>query len=240
MRLIGHRGARGEAPENTLGGFRYLHQLGVRAVEFDVRMLKDGTLAVIHDDNLMRTAGIPVHLNTLGQADLFRHHAAFHWSQWPDLEPIPTLSQTLLTLDGFEHIEVELKAVDDLSQAYQLVERTLRALSSWRDCVVITSFDLKILQALQHTRTPIRRGLLIEQETADDPIDVALRLGCSQIGLADELCHARRLEQMHAQELKCSVWTVNDIDRARQLAYWGVDGLITDYPKRMIGARIGT
>ncbi len=37
MRIIGHRGARGEAPENTLGGFEYLKQLGVRAVEFDVR-----------------------------------------------------------------------------------------------------------------------------------------------------------------------------------------------------------
>ena len=52
MRIIGHRGARGEAPENTLGGFRYLHQLGGRAVEFDVRQLQDDQLIVIHDDNL--------------------------------------------------------------------------------------------------------------------------------------------------------------------------------------------
>ena len=55
MRIIGHRGARGEAPENTLGGFRYLHDLGVRAVEFDVRQLQDGQLIVIHDDNFERT-----------------------------------------------------------------------------------------------------------------------------------------------------------------------------------------
>ena len=42
MRIIGHRGARGEAPENTLGGFQYIHDLGIRAVEFDVRQLKIG------------------------------------------------------------------------------------------------------------------------------------------------------------------------------------------------------
>ena len=53
MRIIGHRGARGEAPENTLGGFRYLHNLGVRAVEFDVRQLKDDQLVVIHDDDFV-------------------------------------------------------------------------------------------------------------------------------------------------------------------------------------------
>ena len=41
MKIIGHRGARGEAPENTLGGFQYIHDIGIRAVEFDVRQLKD-------------------------------------------------------------------------------------------------------------------------------------------------------------------------------------------------------
>ena len=51
MRIIGHRGARGEAPENTLGGFEYLKQLGVRAVEFDVRQLKDATTVIMHDDS---------------------------------------------------------------------------------------------------------------------------------------------------------------------------------------------
>ena len=44
MKIIGHRGARGEAPENTLGGFQYIHDLGIRAVEFDVRQLKDHEL----------------------------------------------------------------------------------------------------------------------------------------------------------------------------------------------------
>lgn len=50
MRIIGHRGARGEAPENTLGGFQYIQDLGIRAVEFDVRQLKDDALIIMHDD----------------------------------------------------------------------------------------------------------------------------------------------------------------------------------------------
>ena len=47
MRIIGHRGARGEAPENTLAGFQYIHDLGIRAVEFDVRQLKDDELIIM-------------------------------------------------------------------------------------------------------------------------------------------------------------------------------------------------
>ena len=55
MRLIGHRGARGEAPENTLSGFRYLRRLGVHAVELDILVSADGELVVIHDGFLDRT-----------------------------------------------------------------------------------------------------------------------------------------------------------------------------------------
>lgn len=55
MRLIGHRGAR--SPENTLGGFQHIIALGLTAVEFDVRLLQDHQLAVIHDDNFLRTSG---------------------------------------------------------------------------------------------------------------------------------------------------------------------------------------
>ncbi len=51
MRIIGHRGARREAPENTLGGFQHIKNLGIRGVEFDIRQLQDQELVVIHDDN---------------------------------------------------------------------------------------------------------------------------------------------------------------------------------------------
>lgn len=51
MRIIGHRGARKEAPENTLGGFQHIKNLGIRGVEFDIRQLQDEELVVIHDDN---------------------------------------------------------------------------------------------------------------------------------------------------------------------------------------------
>jgi glycerophosphoryl diester phosphodiesterase len=79
MRIIGHRGARGEAPENTLGGFQYIHDLGIRAVEFDVRQLKDHELIIMHDDNMLRTTGIDQALYPLSSTQLDSYNQAHIW-----------------------------------------------------------------------------------------------------------------------------------------------------------------
>ena len=95
MRIIGHRGARGEAPENTLGGFRYLHNLGVRAVEFDVRQLKDDQLVVIHDDDFVRTTGKLQHVEScnLHEAQQFDHR--HQWHAWAFEEYTPSLPHVM-------------------------------------------------------------------------------------------------------------------------------------------------
>ena len=87
MRIIGHRGARGEAPENTLGGFQYIHDLGIRAVEFDVRQLKDHELIIMHDDNMLRTTGIDQALYPLNSTELDTYNQAHIWLDWKSKVP---------------------------------------------------------------------------------------------------------------------------------------------------------
>ena len=242
MRLIGHRGARGEAPENTLGGFAYLQALGIRAVELDVRRIADGTLVVIHDDCLSRTTGEAFPVARLQQQHLRQHNHCLNWPDWPSPEPTPTLDQVLGLLEEFEHIELELKPVSSETQANLLVNQVLDQVRGWQDTVVLTSFDPRILRALQRSGTALRRGLLLERwgdlptDQGQAKIELAQRLGCVQMGLHDPLCSGRVVDAIHQAELSCSEWTVNDPDRAHQLGYWGVDGLITDYPQRMLAA----
>lgn len=240
MQLIGHRGARGEAPENTLGGFRYLSQLGLRGVEFDVRMLADGTLVVLHDDNLLRTAGIDLPLRDFSRAELMQLDQRQGWPTWPDAEPVALLSDVLLVLTHFDHIEIEVKAVHDLISAHALVGRLLDQIRGFRDRVTVTSFDLNVLRALQMSRAPVRRGLLIEQRLPDNLIDLIQGLGCVHLGIQDSLCSITLVESLQKNEIYCSVWTVNNIDRALQLNYWGVDGLITDVPSTMLQHHVAT
>lgn len=239
MQLIGHRGARREAPENTLGGFAYLAQLGLRAVEFDVRQLHDDTLMVIHDADLLRTAGQATSVYELSQADLLDLDQRQGWPDWQHAEPVADLWQVLAELQDFNHIEIEIKAVDSTQQASRLIQHLLPLLHAC-PTASITSFDLKILQAVQEQAPEQKRGLLIEMPLPTHGIiEMAQQLGCQRVGIKDSLCSAELIDTLHAAQLACSVWTVNDLERAKQLQDWGADGLITDVPSQMLAAHIG-
>ena len=233
MIIIGHRGARGEAPENTLGGFQYIHDLGIRAVEFDVRQLKDGELIIMHDDNFLRTTGADQALYDLNSQQLEAYNQAHIWMDW-EKQLTPTLRQTLSMIHDFEHIEVEVKAVATMTEAEKLVVELQKQLHGYEQTAVITSFDLKIHQALKQQYSIFKRGLLVEDDIKYQALEQALELGCCQIGWMNQLATDEMIQATQHAHLKVSVWTVNDVERAKHLQSLGIDGLITDFPKMML------
>jgi glycerophosphoryl diester phosphodiesterase len=234
MQIIGHRGARGEAPENTLGGFAHLRDLGVLAVEFDVRQLADGELVVIHDENLLRTAGVDAVIEDLHQAQLPAINQTQGWPDWPQPEPLASLMQVMQSCRDFSHIEVEIKAVADQAAAERMVQALARQLAEFKTQVTITSFDLKILQALHTQDSDFKRGLLVELPFAEYAIQMAKDLDCQRIGWKNELVDAAIIASSQRAGLEVSVWTVNDVSRARWLQAQGIHGLITDHPQLML------
>ena len=233
MKIIGHRGARGEAPENTLAGFQYLHDLGIHAVEFDVRQLKDAELVIMHDDNFLRTTGIDKNLYECSSTELEAYNQAYIWMDW-DKQITPTLSDALHIMQDFNHLEVEVKAVETMADAEKLVLALEQQLQGFEKTAVITSFDLKIHHALKQMNSKFQRGLLVENDIQLKAIDQALELECGQIGWMNQLATPELIRATQQEKLKISVWTVNSIDRAKQLRDLGIDGLITDFPKLML------
>lgn len=234
MQIIGHRGARGEAPENTLGGFQYIQDLGIRAVEFDVRQLKDDALIIMHDDQFIRTTGQEHALYDCLSTELSPFNQAHIWQDWPNIEVTPSLSDTLKIIQNFNHIEVEVKAVSTQAQADHLIEHLQVALQGFEHSAVITSFDTKIHHALQQQNSIFKRGLLIEDDLQHQAIEQALELACCQIGWMNQLATDEIIKATHAANLKISVWTVNNVERAIHLRDMGIEGLITDFPKMML------
>lgn len=234
MQIIGHRGARGEAPENTLGGFQYLRDLGIRAVEFDVRQLQDDNLYIIHDDNFLRTSGQEQSVYQCPIEDFAKFNLCQGWDNWHQTEYLATLSQVMNSIRDFDHIEVEVKAVTTPANAEHLVSALEIILLPYRQQVTITSFDLKILQALKDRHSVFNRGLLVEIPIGEHAIDIAYQYHCNRIGWKDALVNQTLIELSQQANLKTSVWTVNDVERAKQLQDWNIDGLITDYPKLML------
>jgi len=227
--IYGHRGARGEAPENTLVSFQACLAQGVTRCELDLHLSQDGELMVIHDPTLKRTTGRKGKVAEHQAADLVTYDARFALADWPQRAPIPRLSQLFEQCD-FEHWQLEVKsaskeramrtvlAIRELAQRHQLTER-----------ITVTSSSRTVLKALQQFSPELSRGLVAEHDWLE-PVKVAHQYGCDLLVLNWALCTQARLERAHQQGLHVSVWTVNQPEQMRRLAAMGVDSLITDYP----------
>lgn len=235
MLIYGHRGARGEAPENTLAGFRCAIEAGVPRVELDLRLSRDGALVVIHDEDLGRTTGVPGLVTTLSAAELARLDASHCFPGWPDPQPIPTITRVLEEFPQMEHLQLEVKPAA-ASEHPALVERlvTLFQRFGLHQRAVVTSFDQDLLAALRSAAPQIAIGLISDRSNPD-PLQAAHALGAGLLILHWKLCSKERLEAAHALGMQVSAWTVNDEQQVRELHCRGIDSIVTDFPTR-IGA----
>jgi glycerophosphoryl diester phosphodiesterase len=227
--IYGHRGAKGEAPENTLASFEQCLQHGVRRCELDLHLSRDGELMVIHDPTLKRTTGRRGKVAQHDAEELVKYDARQGGPGWKTPCPIPRLSELFERCD-FEHWQLEVKsasrdraartvlAIKALAERYQLMER-----------ITVTSSSREVLRALNRLAPEISRGLVAEYNWLD-PLKVARQYGCDLLALKWTLCTPERLEKAKKQGLHVSVWTVNEPALMRRLADFGVDSLITDYP----------
>ncbi|NNM52906.1 MAG: glycerophosphodiester phosphodiesterase [Pseudomonadales bacterium] len=232
MLVIGHRGARAEAPENTLGGFRHLRSLGILRVELDIQVARNGELVVIHDTDLQRTTGQEGNVHDFTALELAAMDAChLHFPSWPVREGIPDLVDVMRELQDFEHIQFEVKAT--LSSDVEAVVAQLPGLIrhfNLIDRCISTSFNPLYLQALRQDAPEIQRGLLFDEKFPGNPVELAQRLGCLILGPQQQLCAPPLIQAAHAAGLIISTWTVNDPERMRELASWGIHSLITDQP----------
>jgi len=216
--LIGHRGAAGLLPENTLPSFTRAVALGVDAVELDVHVC-EGRLVVIHDDDLTRT--------TNGQGEVaVQSLQALRALDAGNGAPIPLLDEVFDVIPPAVGINVELKG-----------RGTGRALAGLlptlppRD-VLVSSFAHDELRAFRERCTSVPVAPLFSRWEGD-PAGVAAELESSFINLSRRLVTPARCRALEARGLSMLVYTVNDPAEGQRLIELGVRGLFTDYPDRL-------
>lgn len=166
-----HRGLHSSGiPENSMAAFRAALDGGY-GIEFDLHLLKDGNLAVIHDSLLKRTTGADGRVEDLTTADLKNYHLE------GTEETIPTFQELLDLYDGNAPLIVELKPVDGNHAA--LTETACRMLESYKGVYCIESFDPRCILWLKKNRPKIIRGQLAENffksgSTMSSPLKFAL------------------------------------------------------------------
>jgi len=208
---LGHRGAprlvEGEAQayvENTLEAFRQALEAGLDGFELDVHLTRDGVLVVHHDFTL---GGIPI--NGVSSRELPAY--------------VPTLEEVLRTFPG-AWINVELKSLPPETDGRE--EALARLLACYpSDRIWVSSFDPLALVRLKRLGVgPL--GLLYEHEEAEA---LAPCLGVEWVHPEASLLSEAKVRELRTR-YRVLVWTVNRRQQAQELAAWGVDALVTDFP----------
>lgn len=230
MILYGHRGARNEAPENTLPGFRYALGKGITAFEFDVHLTADDQLVVIHDPTVDRTTTGSGAVGAMTVAELARLDARSIFPQWPEPAGVPTLAEVLDIVAGVESIELEIKtaAPDTLRRVAELVLAAIRKYDI-ADRVTVTSFDPVALEAVARLAPAQRRGFIAKFETGDD-LATALRLGARRCAIPIKTGSRERVREAHAAGMDVTGWQGNNREDIEMLLAWEVDCITSDYP----------
>jgi len=207
--LLGHRGARADKtfPENTLPSFDLALAQGCDGFEFDVRLTADGQAVVCHDAT---TRGLEIAESSAQQLAL------------------PLLRDVLTRYQSTAFLDIELK-VPGLET---IVADLLRQLAPARGFVV-SSFLPEVLQTIHARDATLPLGLICETRAefirwAHLPVDYVIP--------HHKLLSQNLVAEMKAAGKKMLVWTVNASVDMKRFSKWGVDGVISDYPKRLVRA----
>jgi glycerophosphoryl diester phosphodiesterase len=229
MIVYGHRGARGEAPENTIAGCRHAVDRGTRHFEIDLRLSKDKQLVVVHDERLKRTAATAGKVGDYTARELARLHASASGPPWSGRRHtgIPTLDALVRALPEVKGWQLELKAGRPASNR-ALVDAVHEWLADGHRGMVVTSFEPAMLLWLKEKMPDVSTGLISEHP---DP-DLALQhCECDHlVAHWSTLVNPYRVQQLQSRGIHVSTWTVNDASVIRSLFSQGVDSLISDFP----------
>lgn len=229
-RVVAHRGGGALAPENTLAAIDMGARLGLKMIEFDAKLSADDVVFLLHDDTVDRTS------NGRGAAagKTYAELAALDAGSWFDGrfsgERMPTLAQVRAQCAALGlAVNIEIKPCTGRERA------TGRAVADeaerlWRHAPVpplLSSFSFHALAAARAAQPDLPRGLLFGAVPPDWRAQTEA-LACVSLHADHRKLDARLVADIKAAGLFMLVYTVNDPQRARTLAQWGVDSICTD------------
>lgn len=218
---VGHRGAAGHCPGNTLQSIEAALHIGVDLVEIDVQKTSDGHLIVLHDRTLhpSTTGRGPVETASLDEMRALR--------TVPGGLGIPTLDEVLTCVNGRAGLMIELKVAGIASRAVNAV-RSAR----FSGKVCYASFLHEELLAVRAIDANVATIALLE----GTPVNLtafALDAKATHAGLSIHSLSPRFVDQLHEAGIQVFTWTVDEPEQIEFAKACGVDGLISNYPERL-------
>ncbi|WP_264566450.1 glycerophosphodiester phosphodiesterase [Flavobacterium sp. N3904] len=222
---IGHRGAKGYEPENTLISFEKAIEMGADGIELDVYLSLDGHLVVIHDETINRTTngkGI-VNQMTLQELKTSRIENKFE---------IPTLKEVLDLVNHRCFINIELKNHDTAEKVVQLIEHYISDKNWNYTHFIVSSFDWNALQQVRFLNDAVPIGVLTENDL-DLAISFARFIKAEAVHPDFKLLTPENTDRIQERGIKVFPWTVNEKEDIQKMKWLKVNGIITDFLDRI-------
>lgn len=215
MLKIGHRGAKGHSPENTLASFQKAIDLGVDMIELDVRLSLDKVPIVIHDETIDRTT-TKTGLVTDYTAKELQHLG------------ISTLTDVFDLVQHRCEINIEIKTFSATQAVLDLIAKNTFA----QNKILISSFDWNALQEVRFQHEDLRIGVLTETDL-DLALAFAKFIKAEAIHPYYHLLTAENVRKIKEKGFKVFPWTINEPEDITFVQSLEVDGIITDFPERL-------
>lgn len=225
MLVIGHRGAAGEKPENTLISIRHAIEVGADMVEFDVRLTKDKVAVLTHDFHTYRMDK-KINLVSRMTYDELKNRTS------GTSQPVVTLEQALKECRDKIFINIEIKTMSAVRPSIDTL-RTIYTTKKSRTEVLISSLNPLILRRVRKLMPDAQLGLV----HSINPLEfIAWHKMLSLSAVGFHRLHINPLSIESAKKLKLFTYayTVNRPEAAKRLEQKGIDGVVTDYPSRLI------
>lgn len=225
--VVGHRGAAGLEPENTLRSFRKAIDLGADWIELDIHMTKDGELVVIHDDNVDRTTDGEGPVCNLSLEEIRGLNAGLG-------EKIPTLQEVVDLARGKIKVDIEIKQAGVESR---LVDLLLN--NDFLKSAIVTSFKMDYLKNVKKLCDAVSVGAIIG-ERPEDLIGFLEHLKrdirADSVFASTRAISPDAIEIMRRMGFRVGVWNTDTFRDIRRFAQMRPDFLCSNYPDRVLSA----
>ena len=224
-KVMAHRGASTEAPENTMAAFQKAIDDMADYIELDVQLTNNGEVIVMHDSNAYRTTGVDANIVNMTYKEVKTLDAGSWFSDEYVGENVPSLKEVLELTQGKIKLNIELKPADNDTALAKNTVRLIEKYNMVNDCV-ITSFSESALKAVKTYNQEIKVGYILSAAYGDfyDMKNVDF------FSVNAAFLSKRTIDAIHNSGKRVYAWTVNNKESIKNLTNKGVDGIITDNP----------
>jgi len=206
--------------------------MGAGFIETDLQLSRDARFVAIHDATVNRTTNGQGTVHDMTLAELRRLDAGSWFGSEYAGERIPTLEEILEFAKKHDVVfYLEMKPSGSWGGEHALISALRESGEIARTAVI--SFDAVILKGVRKIEPTVMTGLLYDGQISN-PLDKAVEIGARQVAVRGDLVTPRLLKEARERDLQVVCWTVNHPAHMRLLAEAGVDGIISDYPDRLL------